>query len=46
MLSRFIVSNSFFFLSSSASKVSDHLFRPSGDLVHASAMISASSSSQ
>ena len=42
ILSRFIVSNPSFFLSSSASNVSDHLFRPSGDLVHASAMISTS----
>jgi hypothetical protein len=40
MLSRFIVSNPSFFLISSVSNVSDHLFLPSGDLVHACAMIS------
>jgi hypothetical protein len=41
MLSRFIVSNPSFFLISSVSNVSDHLLLPSGDLVHACAMISA-----
>ena len=37
-----MVSNPSFFRISSVSKVSDHLLRPSGDLVHACAIISAS----
>src|SRR5665811_1637194 len=41
MLSLPIVSNPFFFLSSSQRSVSDHLLRPSGQGVHANAITSA-----
>src|SRR5665647_1528851 len=41
MLSLPIVSNPFFFLSSSQRSVSDHLVRPSGQGVHANAITSA-----
>ena len=46
MLSLFIVSNPSFFRISSVSSISVHLLRPSGDSVHACAIISASCNSR